>query len=76
MTGELDRIMTLIKESGGIEGLEPDDDFYEAGFSSINALTLLMDLETACGVTIPDDRFIASRTPRDLESMIIELKQA
>ena len=75
MAGEIDRILTLIKETGGVENLGSDADFYEAGFSSVNALTLLLELETAFEVSIPDDKFVASRTPRALEIMIAELKQ-
>ena len=75
MAVDFDRIMAVIRETGGIDGVGPLDDFYEAGFSSISALTLLLELETAFDVSIPDDKFIEARTPRALETMIAGLKQ-
>ena len=75
MAGEIDRILSLIKETGGVNEVGLEDDFYEAGFSSVNALTLLLELETAFDVSIPDDKFVESRTPLALEVMIVGLKQ-
>ncbi len=75
MVGEIDRIMALIREIGGVAVVTPDADFYEAGFSSLNALNLLLELETAFGLSIPDDKFIQSRSPRGIEAMIAGLKQ-
>ena len=59
---------------GKISRVNPDDDFYDAGFSSINALELLLELESACEVSIPDDEFIAARSPRALSTIIDRLK--
>jgi acyl carrier protein len=75
MAGELDRILLLIRETGRVESVGGDDDFYEAGFSSVNALTLLLELETTFEVSIPDDQFVEARTPRALEGMILTLKK-
>jgi acyl carrier protein len=75
MAGEIDRILSLIRETGGVESLGDDDDFYEAGFSSVNALTLLLELETVFDLSIPDDKFIEARTPHAIESMIAALKK-
>ena len=73
---DLSTILDVMNQVGGVSGLDPDQDFYDAGFTSLNALPLLMELETRFSVSIPDDRFIAARTPRALQDMISDLKQA
>jgi acyl carrier protein len=75
MTGDLDGLATIVCRVGKIRELGPDDDYYEAGLSSINALELLLEVESACDVSIPDDRFIAVRTLRGLHEMVALLKQ-
>ncbi len=72
----LAKVTGVICEIGGVESLEPEQDFYEAGFTSIQALPLLMELEDRFGVTIPDDRFITARTPQAICQLISEIKQA
>jgi acyl carrier protein len=75
MQGELDRITAIICGVGKLSQLGPDEDFYDAGLSSINALELLLELETACSVSIPDDEFIAARSPRALSTIINRLTE-
>lgn len=74
MDQELETITAKIREVGKIGAVGPDDDFYAAGFSSINALELLLGLEDAFGVSVPDDQFIEARTPRALLAMIHTLR--
>ena len=59
-----EHIVDIVCKVGKISGIGPDEDFYEAGFSSISALELLLELETAYVVSIPDDWFIAARSIR------------
>lgn len=75
MSCDVERITSIICELGKVSGIGPDDDFYDAGFSSINSLELLLQLESACEVSIPDDEFIAVRSPRALHEMIERLKE-
>jgi acyl carrier protein len=75
MSQDLQRITAIVCEVGKISGINPDDDIYDAGFSSINALQLLMELESALEVSIPDDEFIQARSPRALLAVIERLKQ-
>jgi acyl carrier protein len=75
MLDDLNDITAIVCRVGGLPRLGPDDDFYQAGFSSIKALELLLELESACAVSIVDEQFIAARTPRALCSMIGALKQ-
>lgn len=75
MSDELGGIAEILSRIGKVEGLGPDDDVYDAGFSSMNALELLLELESAYGVSIPDDQFIAARTLRGLDTLIENLRQ-
>jgi acyl carrier protein len=75
MATVLDVITATLHRVGKIEGFGPDQDFYEAGFSSIKALELLLELESACDVSIPDDQFIQSRTAHELLGLIVRLTQ-
>jgi acyl carrier protein len=75
MQGDLARITAIICNVGKLSHVGPDDDFHKAGLSSINALELLLELETACDVSIQDDEFIAARTPRDLFTIIDRLRK-
>jgi acyl carrier protein len=59
---------------GGLTGLEPDQDIYDAGMTSMQALPLLLEMEDQFQVSIPDDRFIVSRTARKLTELISGLK--
>jgi acyl carrier protein len=75
VNGQMEQIIASVCELGKVSGVGPDDDFYAAGFSSINALDLLIRLETDCDVTIPDDAFIAARSPRALHELVSRLQE-
>jgi acyl carrier protein len=68
-------IVGILSRIGEIPGIQPDQDIYEAGFVSVNALPLLMELEDRFGVTIPDDRYINARTPRALNELLTSLQE-
>ena len=74
-TDKLQTIVEIVQTTGKISSVAPDEDFYEAGFSSINALQLLMELEAAFDVTIPDEEFVAARTCNSLEALVSRLAQ-
>jgi acyl carrier protein len=69
-------LIQILCTVGKVEKLSPDGDFYEAGVSSIAALSILMELESTYDISIPDDEFIACRTPRALQAMVMKLKGA
>ncbi len=71
---ELAQVTQVIERVGALAGLDADADFYDAGFSSINALMLLMELEERFAVQIPDDRFVNARTPRSLYELLASLR--
>ncbi len=64
------QIADVICQLAKIGQLTADQDIYDAGLSSIQALQLLVELETLFTVTLPDEAFVAARTVRDLELLI------
>jgi acyl carrier protein len=72
---DLKQIVHLVQTTGKIEKINASEDFYDAGFSSINALQLLLELEAAFDVAIPDDEFVAARTCSALEALVTRLAQ-
>lgn len=74
MASVQDGVIEVVCRIAEIPGLEPDQDYYAAGLESVRALEVLIELETAFGVTIPDDAFIQCRTAADLTRMIADLR--
>jgi acyl carrier protein len=72
---QLDEVVSLVRRLGNMGAVTPDEDFYEAGFNSLRAVELLMELEITYDVQIPDDDFIGARTPRALCEVIARLTQ-
>ena len=72
----IEAVTATIHEICGVNGIGPDQDFYDAGVASVQALPLLMELESRFDVAIPDDVFVAVRTPRQLSTAIRDLKGA
>jgi acyl carrier protein len=70
----LETVIEIVKRVGEIAQLAPDQDFYDAGLTSLASLTLLLELEDSFNVTIADEQFIACRTSNDLTAMIEGLK--
>lgn len=66
----MNRVIELVTEIGGIGEIGPDTAIYEAGFSSARALELLLSLEAEFGVSIPDQEFVAARTPRQIAGLL------
>ena len=71
----MERVIQLICTVGGIDSVGPDAGIYEAGFSSVRVLELLLALEDEFGVSIPDKDFMAARTPRQISGLIEQLRE-
>ena len=71
----MERVIQLISQVGGIGAVGPDAGIYEAGFSSVRVLELLLALEDEFGVSIPDNEFMAARTPRQISGLIEQLRE-
>ena len=72
---ELNTITDLIHEVTGISLPDADQDFYDAGVTSVMALPLLMELESRFEISVPDDLFIPARTARQLHTLVSGLKR-
>jgi len=75
MSEMIERVSAAIRRVGKVSSIDLDQDIYEAGVSSVSALELLLELENDWNVSIPDDQFIAARTPRALALMIEGLQK-
>lgn len=73
--GEIDEVIEVVRRVGKLQALGADEDMYDAGVASVVALELLLELEERCGVSLPDERFMACRTPRALVQLIAEARQ-
>lgn len=73
---DLETVTGVIHEVTGVNNLAADQDFYDGGVTSVQALPLLLELEARFGVSIPDERFIQVRTPRALGEMIADLRRS
>lgn len=72
----LGRVMAIVCETGQIEGITADEDFYDAGFTSLKSLQLLVQLESEWGIGIPDEEFILARSARSLSELVARLKES
>jgi acyl carrier protein len=74
-TGEtVSQVAEVLAQVAGLRGLSADQDFYDAGFTSMMALALLMEIEDRFQVSLPDQRFIDARTVGSLAELISELQ--
>ena len=73
-THSLARVMAIVCETGPIASISADEDFYDAGFTSLKSLELLLQLETEWDISIPDNEFIVARSARSLDELIARLK--
>lgn len=70
------QLTAIVSRLGGIDAVQPEDDFYAAGFSSVTALELLVELEATFGVNLPDDGFIGARSVRALAALITNMRES
>ena len=73
MASDINSVIEVVTRVGGIAEVGPDQDIFEAGVSSVNALELLLELESAFGVSIPDEDFVSARTPRAMHELVSRL---
>jgi acyl carrier protein len=65
-----DKIAAVVCDLANIKSVTHDQDIYDAGLSSIQALQLLVELETVFEVTLPDETFVQARTVNALNDLI------
>jgi acyl carrier protein len=71
----MERVIQLISQVGGINSVAAEANIYEAGFSSIRVLELLLALEQEFGIAIPDQDFMTARTPCEIFGLIERLQE-
>ena len=71
----MERVIELISKIGGIDAVAPDAGIYDAGFSSVRVLELILSLEQEFGISIPDEDFIAAGTPRKIAELVQRLQE-
>jgi acyl carrier protein len=72
--GIVQGVIEIIGRNGNVGGLTADQDFYDAGVTSVAALPILLDIEDHFAVSIPDGVFVAARTPQALAEIIAGLR--
>ena len=75
MQTEIDQVIGIVCEVGQLPAIGPDDDVFDAGFSSVRSLELLIRLEDTFNVSIPDDQFISCRTARALFEVVTKTQR-
>jgi len=60
----------IVCRVAGIPSLEHDQNYFDAGLASGQALELLLELEEKLEVNIPDDQYINIRTLKELSQLI------
>jgi acyl carrier protein len=68
---DIGRIVEVVCRLASLKQLTADEDIYVAGLSSIQALSLLLELEAAFAVELPDTEFVRARTARQLHEMVL-----
>jgi acyl carrier protein len=72
----LPSVLEIISSTSKVNNLAPDQDFYEAGVTSVMALPILLEIEDRFQVSIPDDEFVVARTPQAVAQLIAGLRKA
>ncbi|MBK8646285.1 MAG: acyl carrier protein [Gemmatimonadetes bacterium] len=67
------QVLELVCRIGKLSGLSPRQDIFDAGFESIDSLELLVELEAAFDVSIPDEKYVECRTAEAIAAMIAQL---
>ena len=71
----MEQVLRIVCDVGDLGELKADEDFYDAGFSSLGSLQLLLELESTFGLAIPDEEFINARSAQALHDLVIRLQR-
>lgn len=64
------KVGEIVCRLANLASVAPEQDYFDAGLASVQALELLIELETTFGVAISDDEFAEVRTVRNLARLI------
>ncbi len=65
------KVADVVCRLANLASLEPLQDYFDAGLASVQALELLLEVESAFGVSLSDEEFAKARTVRDLSALIV-----
>ena len=55
-----ERVAGIVCRLANLTALAPEQDYFDAGLASVQALELLLEVESEFGVSLSDDQFAAS----------------
>ena len=67
-----EKVAGIVCRLANLKALAPEQDYFDAGLASVQALELLLEVESEFGVSLSDDQFAASRSVRQLAGLITE----
>ena len=65
-----DKVAEIVRRLANLTALAPEQDYFDAGLASVQALELLLEVESEFGVSLPDDQFANVRNVRQLAGLI------
>ena len=71
---DLHKIKEILNQLLNQESIGDDENFYEAGLTSIMVLPLLSEIETSFDLKISDSEFLDARTPKELAQLVLRLR--
>jgi acyl carrier protein len=63
-------IVRIVCRIANLARLDPTQDYFDAGLESVQALELLVELESRFGINLSDEEFARTRTVRDLGRLV------
>ncbi len=70
------KVGEIVKRIGNIDTLTAEQDYFDAGLASVQALELLLEVESEFGVSLSDDDVSKVRNVRELVSLIAAQERA
>ena len=67
-----ERVAGIVRRLANLMELAPEQDYFNAGLASVQALELLLEVESEFGVSLSDDQFASVRNVRQLAGLIAE----
>jgi acyl carrier protein len=68
--GAEEAIGRIVCRLANLVRVAPTQDYFDAGLVSVQALELLVEVESVFGVSLPDEDFARTRTVRELSRLV------
>jgi acyl carrier protein len=66
------KVAGIVCRLANLEDVSPEQDYFDAGLASVQALELLLEVESEFGVSLSDEQFAEARSVRDLAGVIAQ----